>query len=232
MTEFFLIDYGTLVEDIKEQIQNENGMRRARIVPRLAAFVENARSESLRGDTTLAKLYASLDSCGLTRTSTQRFFHKNFVESILPWIYGINDFTRYKDRILNEAGLVPEKYNQYTLISTPRRWGKTTSVAMFVACALFSVPEIWISVYSTGRRASSALSQMVHKLILKLEEAASYKKTMVLRKNTEELFYSGDLPSDVRQLFSYPCSVQESTRPFPTRFLTPDPFSHARSWGA
>ena len=56
------------------------------------------------------------------------------------------EFAKYKDRILQESGIHPDKYNQYTLISTPRRWGKTTSVAIFVASALFSVPEIWISV--------------------------------------------------------------------------------------
>jgi hypothetical protein len=137
----------------------------------------------------------------------------------LPWIYGKKDFARYKERILFESGIHPDKavrvlnteyffvnassydepvsicdfkvlfnlrrypeYNQYTLISTPRRWGKTTSVGIFVASVLFSVPESWISVYSTGRRASKALSDLVYKFVMVLEETAGYTKTRVIVK--------------------------------------------------
>lgn len=163
----------------------------------------------------MARLYAALDSCGLERTSTQRFFHKKFTESILPWIYGKRDFSRFKERILHEAGVHVDKYNQYTLISTPRRWGKTTSVGMFVAATLYAVPDAWISVYSTGRRASKALSDLVHKFLKRLEEGAGLKRSNVLVKNTEELFYAGEVGSDVRRLFSYPASVQVRRLPLP-----------------
>jgi len=80
------------------------------------------------------------------------------------------------------ATLSANKYNQYTLISTPRRWGKTTSVGIFVASVLFSVPNSWISVYSTGRRASKALSDLVYKFVMVLEETAGYTKTRVIVK--------------------------------------------------
>ena len=62
--------------------------------------------------------------------------------------------------------------------------------------------------YSTGRRASKALSDLVHKFLKRLEEGAGLKRSNVLVKNTEELFYAGDVGSDVRRLFSYPASVQ------------------------
>lgn len=207
-----LIDYSSLADEIRDQVVCGVCVPQKRILSRLDAFIENSKSETLRGDATLARLYEALDSCGLQRTSTQRFFHKCFVQSILPWVYGKAEFAKYKDRILQESGIHPDKYNQYTLISTPRRWGKTTSVAIFVASALFSVPEIWISVYSTGRRASKALSDLVHKFIKRLEEKAGMKKSRVLVKNTEELFYGGDVGSDVRQLFSYPATVQVRKR--------------------
>ena len=207
--EFYLIDYLPLAHELRDTIQNENLVAAPQIVPRLTAFVDASRSEALQGDAVLVKLYHALDSCGLVRTSTQRFFHKQFVHSILPWIYGKRDFARYKERILYEAGLHPDKYNQYTLISTPRRWGKTTSVGLFAAAVLFSVPDAWISVYSTGRRASKALSDLVYKFILRLEEAAGMSRSRVIVKNTEELFYGGTAASDRRQLYSYPATVQE-----------------------
>ena len=211
---FFLVDYLPLARELRDAAASASrNVALTRITSRLDAFVESSRSEALRGDAVLARLYAALDSCGLERTSTQRFFHKKFVESILPWIYGKKDFSRFKERILHEAGIHPDKYNQYTLISTPRRWGKTTSVAIFIAATLYAVPDAWISVYSTGKRASKALSDLVHKFVKTLEEGAGLKRSNVLVKNTEELFYAGDVGSDVRRLFSYPASVQVRRKP-------------------
>jgi len=208
---YLLIDYSSLVTEIRDDVLAEGSLPHARILPRLELFVESTRSETLRGDAVVARLFASFEMCGLRRTSTQRYFHKKFTEGILPWIYGKKEFGKFKERILHEHGIHPDKYNQYTLISTPRRWGKTTSVAIFVAGALFSVPDLWISVYSTGKRASKALSDQVNKYILKIEEAASYKKSRIIVKNTEELFYQGATASDVRRLYSYPATVQVRT---------------------
>ena len=206
--QFYLIDYLPLAQELRDTVRGENLGNAPNIVPRLDAFVDASRTDTLQGDSVLVKLYLALDSCGLQRTSTQRLFHKQFVQSVLPWVYGKRDFARYKERILFGGDIHPDKYNQYTLISTPRRWGKTTSVGIFVAAMLFTVPDAWISVYSTGKRASKALSDLVHKFILRLEESAGFTKSRVLVKNTEELFFSGDIGSDKRQLYSYPATVQ------------------------
>ena len=201
---FFLIDYLPLVNELRDDVVISRETPGASIVSRLDAFLDASKSEVLRGDSVLARLYIALDSCGLERTSTQRFFHKTFVLSVLPWIYGKKDFSRFRERILLQNGIASsEKYNQFTLISTPRRWGKTTSVAIFCA-----VPDAWISVYSTGRRASKSLSDMVYKFLKRLEENADMQKSNVLIKNTEELFYQGTVASDVRRMYSYPATVQ------------------------
>lgn len=209
---FFLIDYLPLVHELRDGIVHRREAPVAPIISRLDAFVNASKSEALRGDAVLARLYTALDACGLERTTTQRFFHKTFVLSVLPWIYGKKDFSRFRERILHQNGVVSsDKYNQFTLISTPRRWGKTTSVAVFCAAMLYTVPDAWISVYSTGRRASKSLSDMVLKFVKRLEESAGLKKSNVIVKNTEELFYGGEVASDVRRMYSYPATVQEST---------------------
>lgn len=206
---FFLIDYLPLVKDLRDDVVISRETPSATIVSRLDAFLDASKSEALRGDGVLARLYLALDSCGLERTSTQRFFHKTFVLSVLPWIYGKKDFSRFRDRVLLQNGIESsEKYNQFTLISTPRRWGKTTSVAIFCAAMLYAVPDAWISVYSTGRRASKSLSDMVYKFLKRLEENAEMQKSNVMIKNTEELFYQGTVASDVRRMYSYPATVQ------------------------
>ena len=209
MSQFRLIDYDEVLASIEKNIDGETDRKRvmrASFPRRIDTFIETANSERLKGDDVCANLYSALDRCGLQRTSTQRMFHKKFIESSLPHVYGKRDFGRFRERILNDNGVPCDTYNQYTLISTPRRWGKTTSVAMFVACMLFCVPHAWISVFSTGRRASKSLADLVHKFLTRLEEGT--KKSRVIVKNTEELFYAGDTASDVRQLFSYPATVQ------------------------
>jgi hypothetical protein len=206
---FLLVDYLPLVSTLRDSIVQQAETAPLRVISRLDAFVDISRNKVLRGDVVLAKLNKALDSCGLERTETQRFFHKMFTLSVLPWVYGSKDFSQFRERILFENGVPSsDKYNQCTLISTPRRWGKTTSVALFCAAMLFSVPEAWIAVFSTGRRASSSLSEMVQKFIKRLEESAKLSKSKVLVKNWEQLFYEGDVASDVRRMYSYPATVQ------------------------
>ena len=89
------------------------------------------------------------------------------------------------------------------LVCTPRRFGKTTSVAMFCAALLYCVPDMWISCFSTGQRASSSLLDLVAKFVCTREDGEG----RILKKNQEQLFLKGNNPSDVRRMFSYPSSV-------------------------
>lgn len=49
---------------------------------------------------------------------------------------------------------------------TPRRFGKTTAVAMFVAAFALAVPGTTTAIFSTGRRASNLLLQQVKGMLL------------------------------------------------------------------
>ena len=44
---------------------------------------------------------------------------------------------------------------------TPRRWGKTWAVAMYVLALMLAVPGIRVCVFSTGKRASSSLMEII-----------------------------------------------------------------------
>jgi hypothetical protein len=202
-----LINHLPLLVSLRDdhlQKNHANSENRNKIQTRVEAYANKV--ESLRGDYTIQQLYKAFDAAGMTRTETQMYFHKKIVEAILPHVYGPEEFNRFKERILEENGINSKDFNQYTLISTPRRWGKTTSVAIFVAACLLTVPHIWISVYSTGRRASKALGDLVHKYLTKMEKETRVKKSKVVIKNTEELFYGEG--SDLRRLYSYPATVQ------------------------
>lgn len=158
-------------------------------------------NNSLDGSAVLQRLYKALDSFGLTRTSGQRRFHDEFIKASLPHIYG-KQFENNKERIMKEFGM--NKMAQEVLICTPRRFGKTTSCAMFCAAMALEVPNIHISIFSTGQRASSMLLDQTAGMV----NAVDGGKERIYKKNTEQLFLKGDNPADLRRIYSYPSSVQ------------------------
>jgi hypothetical protein len=101
------------------------------------------------------------------------------------------------------ARSLPCQVTYEVLVCTPRRFGKTTSVAMFCAALLYCVPDMWISCFSTGQRASSSLLDLVAKFVCTREDGEG----RILKKNQEQLFLKGSDPADVRRMFSYPSSV-------------------------
>lgn len=52
---------------------------------------------------------------------------------------------------------------------------------MFVAALLYCVPNMWISVFSTGQRASSSLLDLAHKFTCSLKDGSKRVK----KKNQE-----------------------------------------------
>jgi len=158
--------------------------------------------DGVPGDRYLRELELCLTQFeGFTRSPSQVEFHKAFIDANLPHIYGVADFERYRERILRERGIPSMQYE--ILICTPRRWGKTTSVAMFIAACLYCVPSTWISCFSTGQRASSLLLDQAAKFFNMLPNA----KERIIKKNTEQFFVKGEHAADVRQFFSFPSSV-------------------------
>ncbi|KAK3288091.1 hypothetical protein CYMTET_4396 [Cymbomonas tetramitiformis] len=128
-----------------------------------------------KGDVYVKELLRYLDSFGMDRTASQREFHTAFLSATLPHIYG-----------------------------SAERWGKTTSVAMFVAALVLSTADMWVSIFSTGQRASSSLLEAIYKMVC----ATPNGSQRVLRRNQEQLYLSGDGPDDTRRVYSYPSSVQ------------------------
>lgn len=171
--------------------------------------VSEVKLTECEGDNMLKHLLVTLDSFKdgdgefVQRTETQKKFHTAFIEATLPHIYGVHDFERHYERILRDHNI--EKLQQEVLICTPRRFGKTWSVSMFCAALLLCTREAWISVFSTGQRASSYLLENVAKFVKSCPDGQS----RILKHNKEELYLRGTTPEEPpRRLYSYPSSVQ------------------------
>lgn len=107
-----------------------------------------------KGDKLVLKLKELLDYIpksykGWQRSAMQKMFHRNFTQAVCLHLYRDDpDIDMGKIMKMNQF----DNLKQQVLCLTPRRFGKTTSVAMFVAAYCLTVPRSEQCIFSTGRR--------------------------------------------------------------------------------
>ena len=74
-----------------------------------------------------------------------------------------------------------------------------TSVAMFVAAYCLTVPRSEQCIFSTGRRASQKLLELIRDMIL-----SGKHRDMFIKCNQETLMCKGENNLDIRKVHSYP----------------------------
>ena len=90
---------------------------------------------------------------------------------------------------------------------TRRSFGKTYSVAMFVVALALAVEGIEQSIFSTGRRASQKLLELIFAFICKIPGM----KEMIIKHNVETIWLQGPGgKDDIRKISSYPSKVKIS----------------------
>lgn len=196
-------DFGPYIARVaSDRTPNQNAAV-PRLKKKLDAFLETGGETGVNGDQLLANIETALDELGVDRSVSQKQFHVEFINSSLPHIYGTADFEACRDRVLKRRNLV--NLEQQLLVCTPRRWGKTYSVAMFCAVMLYYCPKMWISIFSTGQRASTSLLELCNEFFLAMPGG----KSRVKKKNDEQFFVrsEGGGDADVRRLYSFPSSV-------------------------
>lgn len=160
----------------------------------------------------------------ITPSDDQLLFLEACLFASLPKIYGASDWATHHYRVLTEWGRSEIDY--FLMMITARRVGKTFSMSMFDAAVLLHVPGITISVFSTGRRASKMLKELVEKLIKMTGDENTQR---IINSNQEELFIAHKTLADnttkrsleaqnlrmditTAKLFSYPSSVKGKSR--------------------
>jgi hypothetical protein len=148
----------------------------------------------------LVKTLELLDERGFKRSKSQREFHKHYIAASLKKIFG-NDLHRNLLRIMEMFKL--KEIRSDVIVCTPRRWGKTFSVALYVAAYIWSQPGCEVSIYSTGRRASRKLLLLIRKMIV----AITGSDECILEFNEENLKIKGMWGVESK-CCSYPSKVQ------------------------
>jgi hypothetical protein len=158
---------------------------KARIIRRkVDVFVHGDNNEICAGDERLKSVFFLLNNMGYTRSPDQVIFHHAYIMACLPKIYK-EDWARHSVRVMKMLRI--KKLEQLVLVLTPRRIGKTVSVAMFVTSMILSVPGLTFAVFSTCQRASTAIMKLVVKMMSTIEGT----ERRFLAQNKETLAISG-----------------------------------------
>jgi hypothetical protein len=154
----------------KKQIKHEDDMAKSlNISPKWKYYANNnIETTTNKGMVRLKNLIQCLekfDSLGYKRSRHQIEFHKAFIAANLKNILG-EDLQPNLSRLVEEFGINEIKLD--IIIDTPRRFGKTMGVSLFVASFLYTQPGKSVSIYSTGRRASKNILNKIKELLEKL----------------------------------------------------------------
>jgi len=132
-----------------------------------------SQTKICEGDLRLARLLRFLNQMHdgseswTGRSPDQINFHDNFVNASLPRIYGA-EWNEQSARVMAERGIT--EINTEVMIMTPRRFGKTYAIAMYVLGIMLAVPGTIVNVYSPGSRASTSLMKLVAKFYASLHD--------------------------------------------------------------
>jgi len=162
------------------------------------------------GDENFKRLKDGLDQTGLKRSRNQMQFHDAMLKATVAKCYG-NEYSLHEERIKTEMNWddTKERITNQVMISTPRRWGKTFSVAMFIAAFANGVRGSEQAVFSTGRRASTRLRDHVQDLLIRMRDLG-HTDFKIAKSNVETLWLQFP-DGSISKIFSYPSKAKIST---------------------
>lgn len=88
----------------------------------------------------------------------QRVMIAHMTTAILPFLFGAD---LEANRSVLEQRLKIKDFNEFLLIVAPRRAGKTTGLAAFVAAVLIAIDQLDAAVFSLGQQTSGNFAKMV-----------------------------------------------------------------------
>lgn len=192
----------TYTRAIKERVKYEKGNFAANnIVEKWKKFSVGSNITESKGMERLKLLIKCLSILDkrYPRSRHQLEFHKAFISANLVNILGA-DLHPNITKIIETYGIDDIKLD--IIIDTPRRFGKTTGVAQFVAAFLYSQPGKTVSIYSTCKRASVSILDKIKEMLYLIHG----DNTCFLAKNQEVIKVHCQQGGET-ECHSYPSSV-------------------------
>lgn len=127
------------------------------------------------------------DGSLIKRSPDQRNFHRHMLKACLPKIFA-GEWHQSSNTIIQKLGLQNEPIHSQVIISTPRRYGKTWAVSMFVAACLYCIPGFSLIIYSVADRQS----QMMMETVVRMFDTLPGGKIRHVKKNSEFFIVTDD----------------------------------------
>lgn len=147
------------IEEISQKAQNSSQIQQSLMKRNRSA------DSTLSGRTSLNEMMKLLDEFGMRRSAIQKQLHLGMAGSVLQKIFEFESDAEMRAGMLAHG--ISSSRQQFMAI-TPRRFGKTTAVSMFVAAFALAVPGSVTAIFSTGRRASNLLLQQIKQMLLNI----------------------------------------------------------------
>jgi len=142
------------------------------------------KTSVVNGKAQLAELMRLLDMFGYERSDGQKKMHRSMVGCMLPRIFN-NDSEAAMRMAMSEFSLASS--SQQVMVVTPRRFGKTMALSMYVAALALAVSGVTIVIYSTCKRASSAVLTNITSMIRQIPGGSD----RITTSNQEKVHVSG-----------------------------------------
>lgn len=142
------------------------------------------------------------------RSHFQKGFHSYCTAAVAPNLVGPADWERAGPQVIKQKSWNPADLGKMKLASAPRRFGKSIAVGRFATTFGICKPGSIQAIFSTGRRASKNLLDIMFKCL----NEAGFGHT-ITRFNQEELFFCPDGPlGGESRIFSFPAKAKIDTR--------------------
>ena len=157
-----------------------------------------------RGDELLERWDDTIHKLGVRWHKDQLAFLTRVRNNAIPGFYG-DTWPMHRERVCREQAIDGDP--RPVMFTSPRRWGKTTSMAGAATCYALTVPRSVQAIFSTGKRASQLALNLVYRMVCTRPEW----KALVVKFNAETLVLRfGE--NDERVINSYPSNVRVRTR--------------------
>ncbi len=226
-----LIDFIRIQEVQAEDVLRRRMQLEANVFQRWEYYRDDMVSRrEVSGDQKMKALHRRLTELDVhyPRSQQQREFHDAFIQACLPLIYG-DDLSRYLVRILRSLNV--DHLQSEVMICTPRRFGKTMGVVLYVVAFMLALSNAEVVVYSIGGRTSNMFSAQVYNVLVQLlggdQRIVVYnKETLVLindhgTKSTLKAYPSNSTIRDPPFFFFFFFSEEEgAATPLPNFFFS------------
>jgi hypothetical protein len=174
-------------------------------------FAKSAQGNKLTGDESIKRMDAAFlflqEHCGYNWSRMQRRAYEAFLEASARAIYPKNEWLEALPKLQKRFG--KKRLSQEVFLAAYRRSGKTIVTSAYSGIVAKEVPDMEVSVFSTGRRASNKFLAQTLQIVCKLPGG----QAMVNTCNQETLELRNPLDfTDKRRVNSFPSKVQIELR--------------------